>query len=693
MLNKLGLLIAVIGLVATSAVVCEAQVEQGAITGVVTDASGAAVPHAKVTATNLATQTSAAVETTDDGYYKIPYLAAGKYNVAVESPGFAVGRVTEVPVLVGQIATINVNLKTGSVHDEVTVSSNMVLVDQTSSSLGYVTGVKQILELPTNRSAYALAALAPGVIATGNSGTGPIVNGGRSNTSAILLDGQDTRNNSTLDNAYTPPMETVQEVRFITNSFSAEYGRSAGGVLTAAGKTGTNQVHGSAYEFLKNDKFNANGWNNNRNRVARGPVRHNEFGFSLSGPAYIPRVYDGRSKTFFFFNYEQIVDHAPRSVTGNVPTADQKLGDFSQTRTSAGALIQIYDPKTTVPDPSKASGYSRTVFPGNIIPGNRIDPIAKKLLSYYPDPTLPGVINNYAAAVAAITGSKKYFTRADQNIGNNNRLFFRFGEQISPQNTPFTNPAFPGEGTNGGGNQRTVAYTFGLSDTETFSPTLVGEFRLGYTRSKIQLTPLSVGFDITTLGLPQYLKDAAADAIFPLVEVTDMTSLGPARASHDIDAESTPEPQAHFTWLKGSHALKTGVDLLFCQFNTFRPDYPSGDFQFNRNYTQGPDPAAASATAGYGLATMLLGAPTGGQFTIGPSLALLQTSYNWYLQDDWKVSRTLTLNLGVRWEYQTPWKERYNHLSYFDPSATDPITGLKGLLTPTTASHRYERHQ
>ena len=177
-------------------------------------------------------------------------------------------------------------LKPGSVHDEVTVTSNAVLVDQVSSSLGYVTGATQILELPTGRSPYSLMTLSPGVIATGNSGTGPIVSGGRSNTSAILLDGQDTRNNSTLDNAYTPPQETVQEVRFITNNFSAEYGRSAGGVLVAAGKTGANQVHGSVYDYLKNDKLNANSWANNRNNVLRGRQRHNEYGFTLSGPVY-----------------------------------------------------------------------------------------------------------------------------------------------------------------------------------------------------------------------------------------------------------------------------------------------------------------------------------------------------------------------------------------------------------------------
>jgi Carboxypeptidase regulatory-like domain len=672
--------------------VCFAQVEQGAITGAVVDPTGASIPKAKVTATNQATGTVATTETTDDGYYKIPYLPAGKYKLTVGKDGFAINRVTDVPVQVGQIATIDVTMKPGSVHDEITVTSNAVMIDQVSSSLGYVTGATQILELPTNRSPYSLAILSPGVINTGNTGTGPIVNGGRSNTTAILLDGQDTRNNSTLDNAYTPPQETVQEVRFITNSFSAEYGRSNGGVLVAAGKSGTNLIHGSVYDYLKNDKLNANSWSNNKNNVLRGRQRHNEYGFSISGPVYIPKVYNGKNKTFFFFNWEQINDHGVATPTANVPTDLQRAGDFSQTFTSSGALIQIYDPQTTVADPTRSSGYSRSVFPGNVIPANRIDPIMKKVLGYYEEPTLalsPTLGTNWSKNFPLTTHQNKYFTRVDQNFGDKNRLFFRFGYQVSPQTSPYTNIAFPGEGTNGGGNQRTTAYSYALSDTETFLPTLIGEFRFGYTRPLIQLTPLSVGFDITKLGLPQYLKNVAADALFPEIDITDLTTLGPQRASHDIDAENTPEVQAHFTWLKGAHALKTGFDLLFCQFNTFRPDFPSGDFGFTRAFTQGPDPASASATAGYGLATALLGAPTGGQFTIGPSLALLQTSYNWYLQDDWKVSRTLTVNLGVRWEYQTPWKERYNHLAYFDPSATDPITGLKGVLTSTTGSHRY----
>src|SRR3984893_2389854 len=349
-------------LIAANGSMCFAQVEQGAITGAVVDGSGASIPGGKVTATNQATGTIAKAETTEDGYYKLPYLAAGKYNLTVEKDGFSVNRVADVPVLVGQVATINITLKPGTLHEEVTVTANAVLIDQVSSSLGYVASTTQIIELPSNRSPYSLLTLSPGVIATGNTGTGSIVNGGRSNTTAILLDGQDTRNNSTLDNAYTPPQETVGEVRFITNNFSAEYGRSAGGVLVAAGKSGSNQWHGSLYDYLKNDKLNANTWTNNRNGTARGRQRHNEYGFLISRPGGIPHVYNGRNKTFFLFNWEQVNDHGANQQNLTVPTALQRSGDFSQTFTSSGALIRIYDPLTTVPHSSQNSGCSPHPF-------------------------------------------------------------------------------------------------------------------------------------------------------------------------------------------------------------------------------------------------------------------------------------------------------------------------------------------
>jgi hypothetical protein len=688
--SKLFTRVTILALSAT--VLCLGQAERGGISGSVVDASGAAMGKVKITATNDATQAVTRAETTSEGFYKIPYLPAGRYSLVMESPGFAVYKVADVPVLVGQITTVDAIMKPGNLQQELTVTANSLAVEQVSSSLGYVTSATQILELPTGRSPYSLLRLSPGVIDVGNAATGPIVNGGRSNTTAVLFDGQDTRNNSTLDNAYTPPQEAVAEVRYITNSFSAEYGRSAGGVVVAAGRSGSNQIHGSAYDYLRNDKLNANTWSNNRNNVARGRQRRNDYGFTFSGPVFLPKLYDGRNKTFFFFNWDQSNDHGVSTPTASVPTALQRAGDFSQTMTSAGALIRIYDPLTTVADSAQSSGYSRQPFPGNVLPASRMDPIMKKVLAYYPAPTLPNspTVNvNWSQSFPQIVKTSRWYVRGDHNFSDRNKLFFRYGYETTPLTSPYTNIAFPGEGTNGGGNQNTTSRTFGLSDTHTFSPSLIGEFRAGFTRRLTTLTPLSVGFDITTLGLPQYLKAASGDALFPRFNITDFTAIGPDRASHNVDAETTPEYQAHFTWLKGAHAVKTGFDLLICYFNTFRPDYPSGLFGFGRAFTQGPNPATATATGGYGLASAMLGVPDSGQFTVGPSLALLQPSNNFYLQDDWKLMRNLTLNLGLRFEYQTPFKERYNQLAYFDPAGIEPITGRTGVLTMTSASHRY----
>jgi Carboxypeptidase regulatory-like domain/TonB dependent receptor len=681
------------GLIALSVTASLGQVEQGTVTGLVIDASNAAVVDAKVTLTNVDTQVSAITNTNQQGNYNFPFTAPGHYAITAEKQGFSAGRVTNITITVGQTATINVSLATGSVKQEISVEANAVQLDERSSSLGNVVSSQQVVQLPLNgRNPYALLTLAPGVVPNGNTGTGPIISGGRSNTSGVLFDGQETRNTSTNDIAYTPPLETVAEFKVIINNFSAEYGRSGGGILTAAGRSGTNELHGSFYEFFRNNVLNANGWTNNRNGLKINPVRHNEFGFAVGGPVYIPKVYSGKNRTFFFFNYERIPDRSPDNITATVPTAAMRGGDFSQATTSTGALIKIYDPLTTVPNPASPGSYVRTQFPNNQIPLSRINPISLNLLQYYPLPNLPGDTNNYAVSETRANTATKYYGRVDENIGNSNRLFFRYGITLNPANTPgYTGIAFPGEGTNcNEGNANSTPWVAAISDTVTFRPNVVGEFRVSYTRQINLCNPRSEGFDLTKLGLPAYIKNASTDPLFPEIDVTDFTGLGPQRASHYTDAENTPEAQAHLTWLKGAHTIKGGFDYLFLAFNIFRPDYPSGDFGFTRAFTQGPDPSVASTTAGYGLATLLLGAPTGGSFTVGPSLAASQKSYNIYLQDDWKVARNLTLNLGARWEYQSPYNERYNHLAYFNPSATDPITGLTGVLSFTTPNNRYQ---
>src|SRR5262245_21459965 len=308
---------------ATSAL---AQTEQATITGTVTDKSGAVIPNAKVVVTNIKTQAVRETKTTGDGHYTVPYLPIGQYEVAVEMANFRRAQVKAVSLRVGFIATVDVSLEPGAVTEALDVTRGAAQLESQSGSLGNVVGNTQLRELPLlNRNPFGLVTLAPGVIAAGNTGTGPIINGGRSNTSEVQLDGTALRNSSTLDLNYTPPLESIEEFKVITNSMSAEFGSSGGGYLTAVTKSGTNQLHGSFYEFLRNDKLNANSFTNNLNGVARGVVRHNEYGGTLGGPVYIPGLYNGRDKTFFFVALEQVKDRSPQTMIYTVPNPSEQI--------------------------------------------------------------------------------------------------------------------------------------------------------------------------------------------------------------------------------------------------------------------------------------------------------------------------------------------------------------------------------
>ncbi len=669
-----------------------AQVEQATITGTVSDQSDAVVPNAQVIVTNVQTGVAVRSRANEQGNYRVPYLHPGRYEVAVESPGFNKARVSNVELTVGLTATVNVTLSAGSLQQEVTVSATAVQLEQQTSSLGNTVGSQQIVELPLlGRNPYSLVLLAPGVMPKGGAGAGPIINGGRSNTSEILLDGAETRNSTTNDIAYSPPLEAVQEFRVLTNNFSSEFGRSGGGVLTAATRSGTNELHGSFYEFLRNDKLNANGWTNNRSGLPRNTFRRNEYGFAVGGPVYLPRVYNGRNRSFFFVNWEQIPQRAPDNVRVTVPTALERTGDFSQTVNNQGRLIQIFDPATT--RPGLPGQFIRDPFPGNRIPAERLDPIAQRVLQFLPPPNRAELVNNFVLNNTRRNDTDKLFFRMDHAVGTRHRLFFSHGRQNTDQFTEGVNAAFPGEGVNGEqgkiGNRPRSAV---LSDTVVFRPNLIGEFRANVTRNVIRTAPRSAGFDFTQLGFPRELKDRAAVLLFPRFQITDATNLGPDRASFFTDAEQAAELQAHGTWLRGAHSIKTGFHYSFQAFNVFRPERPSGFYSFDRTFTQGPSPVTASSTAGFGVATFLLGLPTGGSFSFDPSLAASQRYYGWYLQDDWKVRRGLTVNLGIRYEYQTPWTDRFNQLGFFDPQFTDPLSGQRGLLrfTGRDGNSRYQ---
>ena len=669
-----------------------AQAEQATITGTVTDKSGAVIPDAKVIVTNIRTQVVRETKTTGDGHYTAPYLPVGQYEVTVEMAGFKKAQVKDVTLRVGFIATVDVSLEPGAVTEAVEVTGGAAQLESQSGSLGNVVGNTQLRELPLiNRNPFGLVTLAPGVIAAGNTGTGAIINGGRSNTSEVLLDGAELRNSSTMDLNYTPPLESIEEFKVITNSMSAEFGSSGGGYLTAVTKSGANQLHGSFYEFLRNDKLNANSFTNNRNGVARGMVRHNEYGGTLGGPVYIPGLYNGRDKTFFFVALEQVKDRSPQTVISTVPTALERVGDFSQTfaDNARTQLIKIYDPATT--RAAAGGAFVRDQFscregPNvrlNVICPDRINPIALKILSYYPLPNRDSRTNNRVDAANRINDSWRLDFRIDHRIGTRHHLFATYGRINQDQSSRgLTNIAYPREGVNGelatvqDRPRRAV-----LSDTVTFRPTLIGEFRASLSRSFRDVLSRSLGFDfMNELGIAPSLRPFVRSLIFPQINPSDVAGLGPDRASLQHDAESTYQFQGHITWIRGSHSVKSGLDYRFMAWNVLRPERPAGNFTFDRSFTQGPNPIAASTTAGHGIATLLLGAPTGGNFTFDPTLAASQKYYATYVQDDWKVARRLTLNLGLRWEYSTPWTDRFDQLSFFDPEAVEPITQQKGVI-------------
>lgn len=659
------------------------QVEQGSITGTVIDSSGAAVSGVSVALVAAETQNRWNSRTNNTGTYTVPYLPTGAYDVTFEKDGFATVVTKGVVITVGLTATVDATLVPGSVRQEITVAAVAVELEQQTSDVGAVVEGKNARELPVlGRNAFTLVLMAPGVV-LGNNAANPItasVTGGRTSSMDMLLDGSEIRNSIGSGAMYTPPLEAVGEFKVITNNFSAEFGRSGGGVITASTRAGTIAYHGALYEFLQNEAFNANGWINDRSGLPKTKYRHNEYGGAIGGPLEIPKLYSGHDKTFFFFNWEQIKQDTPLSIIGTVPTQAERNGDFSQSRTATGQLLTIYDPNTTVANPASAGQYIRSVFPGNIIPASRISPIIANAIAYYPLQNRTSVANNFAANTTSTVDTTRFILRLDHRFGSRQHLMFTHGQDDGNTLRPGISIAFPSETSNNAAFSPSDGHSTSISDTFVFSPTFIGEFRGTFGRLVLLGNPASLGFDYTKLGFPASLKAQSAALLFPYFNVTDASTIGVASNAYSNNTQQNIGATAHFTWIKGDNTLKFGADLQFGEMNNFRTQYPSGSYNFTRAYTQGPNPATATVTGGDGIATFLLGLPTGGSFSVDPSLAVIQKSPAAFIQDDWKIRRNLTLNIGVRYDYATPWKERYSRLAYFDRAAPDPVTHLPGSL-------------
>ncbi len=372
----------------------EGQSSNSSIVGTCLDSSSAAVPNATIEAREIGTNLKFESKTSSTGYYVLPSLPVGVYEVSLSAPGFKTAVRSGVVLRVGDRARVDFQVEVGVVQQKVEVAGEAPLVQTDSTGLGEVVENRRITELPLNsRNALALSLLTPGVrnVSGGtNLGFGRYqnyqmanigVNGSPGTFNAFLLDGGANTAPGYNEVAVAPLVESIQEFKVLTNFMPPEYGLTGGGVISTVTKSGSNTFHGSAYEFLRNDKLDAR----KTFAATRPPFRFNQFGFSTGGPIWIPKLYNGKDRTFFFFNYEGSRNRQSANPITTVPTAAQRAGDFSELRDSTGRLIPIFDPATTVANPS-GSGFVRSIFPGNIVPAGSIDPVAKNVLAFLPAP-------------------------------------------------------------------------------------------------------------------------------------------------------------------------------------------------------------------------------------------------------------------------------------------------------------------
>ncbi|MBI1896649.1 MAG: carboxypeptidase regulatory-like domain-containing protein [Acidobacteria bacterium] len=641
----------------------------GTISGTVLDGSGAPVPAARVAIRNTSTNGVFRTATNETGFYTGPGLAVGQYEVTAEADGFKKSVRTGITLEVDQRAMVNFALTIGSLTESVEVVADAPLVDVGSATVGKVVENRRIQELPLNgRNALALALLTPGVkTSVGPTYSGFIDRGVRISTMSInnspggmndqLLDGNHNVLTWINEVAVPPAVDAVEEFKVQSGTMSAEFGYTAGGVVNLVTKSGTNAFHGTLYEFFRNDKLDA------RNAFAptRERLRYNQFGGSAGGPIR-------RDKTFFFGNYEEYRVRQGSPRVGTVPVAAERRGDFSNTRTASGSLIVIYNPATTRRDAQ--GNLVRDVFPNNVIPESRLDPVAPRALELIPLPNRTPTnaftnSQNYQTQIVPTTDSRQYHGRVDHKLTANNSLFAR----ISWFNhKPFQKQViFPGDmfGRIDDMSNKNVS----LSDTHVFSPTLINEFRVGVVRQAFAFADASYGQDWPRkLGLAE---NVPGDVI-PTVGIAGYTSIGYGlvgkRGSLNWNFQDTA------TKIRGNHTLKIGFEHRLLEGNNRQTRYPSGNFSFTSALTGNP---ARPAGTGSSVASLVLGSVR--QATLDQSQGISMHAYatGVFVQDDWKVTRRLTLNLGLRYDFQQQPVERHDRLLQFDLSGRS-ASGLTG---------------
>jgi Carboxypeptidase regulatory-like domain/TonB-dependent Receptor Plug Domain len=644
------------------------QTYTGSIGGRVVDRSGLPVPKAAIAVIEEATNTTLKTATSESGDYLVNYLKPGSYTVQISAPGFKVHEETGIPLQINQARRVDPVLEVGQVTEKVEVTASAAQVNYASPEIGQVVDAQQLVELPqiaTNsrgRSPFLLAKILPGVTTNGNTYTninGFSFAGGRKATKEILVDGLPTTNPS--DNTYTltPSPDSISEFKVLTTPFSAEYGHTGGGVMIATSRSGGNVLHGSAYDLFRNRLLNGRDFF----LPAQSTVKYvqNDPGGTIGGPVVIPHLYNGRNKTFFFVDFNVTLASQGNVFQGIVPTDLQRSGNFSQTL-AGGQVVPIYDPNTAH---LGADGKTmvRDPFAGNIIPTSRFDPVGAAILKFFPAANASINGNNYFVTPPSTNDNWQYLGRIDQNFGENDRAFFRFGQYSPNSNAPDNIPNKANNGTFGGW----VDTQSVINETHIFGPTLVSDFRFGWVQEDNYTTA-------ATAPVPELGLQGVNLSSFPQVAVSQMISLGSKASSHDRD-RSWVFNEA-MTLSKGRHSVKFGGDFRRQMYNNYSPGKLSGSYTFGNTFTSiSPN----DTKSGFGLADLLLGMPAASSFSFNDYTYRLNiNSAGAFVQDDFKILHNLTLNLGLRWEWDGPYSEANNQFASFNPAIVNQTTGNLG---------------
>jgi len=665
------------------------QETRATLSGTITDPSGAAVAGANVQMVNVQTGVESRTESNEVGQYRFLFVNPGSYTLTVTQPGFRTLTRESVILVTGQAGTMDLTLQLGTQADTIVVNDHAPLLEAEKADRGMVVERESITEVPLiTRTPLLLGNLVPGVTTTAvrydwtpfsNSGlTTWSVNGGTAYSTGFLVDGapNDVVYQSLPSIAYVPPSDAVQEFRVVANAYDAQYGRNGGGVLSMVTKGGTNDLHGTAYEYMKRPSLNATSFSNNALGIGKDDTTLDQYGFTLGGPVYLPKVYNGKDRTFFFTAWDAYYQNQAFSSVSSVPTMAQRGGDFTQTFNSAGKLITVYDPST---GQMVNNQWVRNPFPNNIIPTNRFDPVGAKMAALYPAPNLTttGPVNWQNNFDMNPNETWYHFhnivERIDQNFGEKERIFARYvwNNQLMHQdsNNLTGDAADPREGIkeNNG---------FVLDSVRILTPTSVFDLRASLTRWEQNYKPLNYGaYNGTAIGLPASLVDQFEEPNrFPYITASNYQYMGSSSSNIWLAPTSTIAVAPTLTINHGRHQLKMGLDYRWTRYGNYQSAYAGGTFAFTNGFTQS-NYLTADTTSGNSIASALLGDAASGEVDY-----VARPYFRWHylapwVQDDIKISRRLTVNLGLRWDLLLPVTEKHNRMNWgFFSDQVNPIS-------------------